>query len=167
MLTDSESGMRIFLFCTHTAKVYNGRGLGHSVTERETDFIPSSKTNNYRTEWPRGCCFACKLQLSGSWATRTFEFPGWKCSLRDWKYFVAIIAACISRSISRIRLRCTFLACLKTLRGISQSEGSWHLDSSTLFISRTKKNWPSSILRSFFFFSYFLFRHILFRKKET
>ena len=60
------------------------------------------------------------------WNPHTFQFPGWKCSSCGWKYFAAIIAACISRSISRIGLHSISLACLETLLGISQSEASWH-----------------------------------------
>ena len=77
------------------------------------------------------------------------KVPGWKCSLRGGNYFAEIIAACISRSISRMGLRSIFLVYLEPLLGSSQSEVGWHFNNGSLFVSQTKGDLPPSMQLSY------------------
>ena len=74
-------------------------------------------------------CFTTRMTPAPSKrAPDTFKFPGWKCPLRGWKYFAAVITHCglhfTQYFLDRLVFIYSFFASLEALEGVSQSEGA-------------------------------------------
>ena len=75
-------------------------------------------------------------------APDSFKFQGWKCSLRGWKCFAAITAACILRNISRIGLRSIFFS---PQWGAADAEIKVPSGGNTVFKCSPFKAWSRSV----------------------
>ena len=82
------------------------------------------------------------LQMS---TPHAFKFPGWKSSLRGWKYFAAVKCGMYSAQYFPEGHRSFFLVCLEALPGVSRpdtekgekdTETSWLSNNGAVLVSR-------------------------------